>query len=565
MRHPILTRALVVVLAWSLPALAEPLPKAQKAPEGSEFIDMPTTPGAAAAPGTAAAPAPEPVDEKVAPGYVPGYRRSISLALSPYAPQGSTALPGSLTPVLGAPAPSQSWRFSFGGYLQTAVRMSMGERDHAYANQQKVTLHGDPVVAGGAWGWFDHTNTVVGPWTQLNFIYGNESVQATAILGAWNTGEAVEAAQSYMPQAQQWFTDAFLTYRPPIYDPLAFEVKIGSYRDSYGAMQEYSNGAYSVPLIADITGIGTTVSALVPFEYDLDLRLQVGLKGELNKPPRYLVQDRYNESARSIEGSTLAAHGHASLGYLDIVVPTLHYVYSWSQDDLGDPVDDPNTPADESRSRRDGSLTVLGADVRVKGGRFGYFYFGAARSEGKDATSISDLVKVLGTGSGKEFMEHFWGYDSNGSGKVLFVGGQYMVSLGTLLRYPMEFWGEGPDLFVNVFGIYGQASSPVAEFDGQTMAKYGAELTYSCLPWLALSGRFDHVTPNLDDSTTSFAVFSPKLVFRTDWQAREALTVQYAHYFLGSNVRVRGDNQLSTPSGRPDRDLLAIYATLSWW
>ena len=131
--------------------------------------------------------------------------------------------------------------------------------------------------------------------------------------------------------------------------------------------------------------------------------------------------------------------------------------------------------------------------------------------------------------------------------------------------YRTEFWGEGPDLHVSLFGIYGHVNSSVEEFDDKYMLKYGTELTYSPFQYMALSGRFDHVMPDFDNDSRSFGVFSPKVIFRSDWNTREALTLQYATYFLGSDVRVEGDNRLTNnPSGKPDRHMVAIYGSM-WW
>jgi len=151
---------------------------------------------------------------------------------------------------------------------------------------------------------------------------------------------------------------------------------------------------------------------------------------------------------------------------------------------------------------------------------------------------------------------------------MLLLGTQYTVSLGTLLRYPTEFWGEGPDLLVTLFGVYGGTNSDDPTFDGKKMFKYGTEITYSVLPWLAISGRIDHVVPDTRDLQTSFAVFSPKLVFRNDWHGSwrgGTLSLQYAAYALGDRVVVNGDTRLmNNPSGRPDTQMFAIFATLGW-
>jgi hypothetical protein len=56
-------------------------------------------------------------------------------------------------------------------------------------------------------------------------------------------------------------------------------------------------------------------------------------------------------------------------------------------------------------------------------------------------------------------------------------------------------------------------------------------------------------------------------VFRSDWTAREALTVQYSRFFYRPNfhlVTLNSGGQVSNQTDQPDRDLLAVYGTL-WW
>ncbi|HEX9620329.1 MAG TPA: hypothetical protein VF989_09350, partial [Polyangiaceae bacterium] len=191
---------------------ASPAHGQNKERAGAEFIDQ-----------TEAAPEPvvvepkeAPKDEKDKPGYIPGYRRSPSVGLSPHAPQRPPSLPGAFTPAFGAPKFGAGYRFNFTGYLQQPVRISIGERPNATEGQFETTFHSDPVVAGGSYGWFDHTNTVPTPWAQLNFIYGNQTVRATAIIGAWSLAEGDFASGYFTAPAQQVFSDAFLTYTPDV-------------------------------------------------------------------------------------------------------------------------------------------------------------------------------------------------------------------------------------------------------------------------------------------------------------------------------------------------------------
>jgi hypothetical protein len=543
---------------------------------GDEFLDTPVE--ALPKPAVAATD-----DEQAEPGHVPGYNRQPEISLAPTALQFATVLPTGVTPQSTAVSPSShDFKMQFSGYIQGGLRAGIGSRSIASDQQHKMTLHADPVVAGASWGWFDHTNTVPGPWGQLNFKYGNDVVSANAVLGAWGTTEAQNAAAYYLPPVQQWFTDAYLMYTPHL-APVGLTVKAGVYRERYGSMAQYTDGAYSVPAIAVINGVGSTATVELPFEGDLTLRAEAGFKGTLNRAMPGLVPDGSNENARPIEGSTYAAHGHLGFGYKD-VWPTFHIIHAFSQDDRSDDYDDTTTPQYDPTirggTRKDGTLDVYGVDVRYPGGRFGHLVAAVEHVVGKNMTSMSNLVQILYSGSGRDFNERWWSYYSNGTGKISLAALQYTVSLGTLLRYPEEFWGEAPDLTVSVFGIYAHSVSgpevdgprlinftanPATNLGTRDMLKMGVETLYSVAPWLAIGDRIDYVAPALGDSSKSYQILTQKLVIRSDWTARETLVIQYSGWLLGDNVHVNGDNRLMNyTSARPDRHMLAIYGTM-WW
>jgi hypothetical protein len=555
---------LLATLASSRVALADD-------PPGAEFIDMPK---GYVAPETAT---PETaVDESKRPAYVPGYRAVPSLGLSPFAPQNFSALPGGVTPAFGSPVSADGWRFEFSGYLQQPIVAALGKRQNVFVGQKETTIHGDPIVPGGSYGWFDHTQTVPGPWTQVNFHYGNKVVKATAIIGSWTIGQSAYGANYFITPSQLWFNDAFLTYTPDI-GPVKMRTLVGVYPDRYGAMSKWGGGAYGLALMGQLDGMGTTTTFAFPFENEITFGFEGGLKGDFRKSPLGIVQDGSNEYPLEEQGSTFGAHGHFSASYLDSYTLSAHYIHTWSQDDRTDAAVFYDAHTTQPYPM-DGQIDLSGVDVRADLDRFGYLYLGLAHLAGKNATSVTNLLKFLNNGGGKELNNSFWGFASNGNGAMTILAGQYTLSLGTLLRYPREFWGDGPDIQVSLFGMYGNVDSdadtnPTQQYStpqstalwDANMFKLGQETTYSLLPWLAASFRADFVMPDTRNSGRAFAVFSPKLVFRTDWQTREALTLQYAGYLLGDDVIVQGDSRLSnTTSGNPDRHLLALYGTM-WW
>lgn len=551
---------------------------------GWEFKDTPAA-GATAAATSTSEPS-EPADEREQPGYLPGYRREIGLGLSPFAPGAPASLPGTLQPAFGAPNLGSGIGYEFHGYMQQPLRASFGSRAHAYEGQHSTVIHGDPVLPGANYGWFSHTMTVPTPWAHLGFTVGNRTVKATMQVGSWSPTESDDAAGYFRTPSKVWFNSAFLTYTPNV-APVLLRIVAGAYPERYGAMSRYTQGAYATSVIGTVFGGGSTATVELPFEGDFTAKFEAGFKGDFNRvpngcvgtttnaqgdsvacSPKSMYPNGSNEWARPWYGSTYVPHGHFGINYAGFDV-TGHYIYAFAQDDRSDKYNDSETFANEAAAPHDGHLAIAGADVRWDGKRFGYAYLGVSHVDGYNTNRLSDTVSVINSGGGAVLMERFWGFGSSsgnpGTGKLTIVGGQYSVSLGTLLRYPTDFTGEGPDLTVSVFGLYvkNQSANPqFQKFDAGL--KYGAEGIYSCLPWFAPSLRLDHVMQEMGDSSKSFFVASPRLVFRSDWASRESITLQYSGYVLGKNVTAQGDGRLMIKDAPPDKHFLTVYGTL-WW
>ncbi len=486
-------------------------------------------------------------------------------------------LPGGVAPAFGAPYRPAPGKLQFRGYLQAGIRAGFGERPDPVDGQSGLTLHGDPVVPG-EFGYFESTNTVQNPWTELNFSYAMSDLVATVQIGAWGLSESMESAGYFKAPSQSWINDAYLTYLPAPIGKLSLTARLGVFPDRYGAMAKFSDGQYGASLIASIYGVGETVTAKYKLSQGFSLELEQGFKGDFNRTPFDLVPRQDNDYASPEQGSTFAHHYHLGADFGGVVRPALHYVGSFSRDDLSDRS---IVAVTEDRRIPDGALDIYGADVRVEAGRFGYLYLGGSYSKATSTISLGDLVQVLNTGGGKNFIQRFFGPTSDGTGSITLVGGQYTVSLGTLLRYPEDFWGEGPDLQLSFFGLYGYftsdddstyPNSARKQFDGVHKFKLGFEATYGLLEWLAASGRVDYAQPDTRDIDQSFAVLTGKAIFRTGWQTSEALTLQYSRFFngdlvvpQGSNGEPKGDSRYAnTTSGKYDEHVLALYGTI-WW
>jgi hypothetical protein len=157
------------------------------------------------------------------------------------------------------------------------------------------------------------------------------------------------------------------------------------------------------------------------------------------------------------------------------------------------------------------------------------------------------------------------GPNSAGTGTLTTLAAQYDVSLQSILRYPDVFAGDSSDLVVSLFGMQTRVTSNDAAYNGVTKRKFGGEAGYSLLSWLAASLRVDRVMPDNNDSKQSFSIVSPRLIFRSKWQAHDQVVLQYSRFVYGDNVIVRsGYPAVPDPTIAPDRNVLSLSATM-WW
>src|SRR5262249_43620997 len=133
-----------------------------------------------------------------------------SLGMSPSTPQ-----VGDLIVPTSAPEWSEKQtdelKLQFHGFFRAPMRLSIGRLDNPAPMQSDTQVHSPPQVPNSNYTAWPFTNTVHGPWTELNFSYGNQRASATVIVAAYNLTDA-----GYRDlQAQLGINQAFLTLRSP--------------------------------------------------------------------------------------------------------------------------------------------------------------------------------------------------------------------------------------------------------------------------------------------------------------------------------------------------------------
>jgi hypothetical protein len=469
------------------------------------------------------------------------------LGLAPGVPQ-TNALPGGMQPAYGQKSVDmQDWRFDYHGFFTAPLRIGLNERENPAPDQSKLVLHAPPVVPDDL-ETFSHTGVVPTPYAQLNFSYGNKVVTGNVFILA---KVANVSTGFFDPSAQLGVNDVFLTFNmPDVGKDMHFEVNLGQFTNRYGVMGEYDEGRYGTPLIARTNGAGENIIGRFKLG-DITLLVEQGFQGQSDKAPTGLVPDGWNDFGDPNVGTSFVNHLHLGAGFMGAATVGLHYMNAWSQDDRAT---GPLVP--------DGRIRILGADLRLTLKKFGHLYAAASLVDAKDSRNVGRIVEVLNTRGGPGLMDNYLGND-NGTGKLTIVGGQYDLSLARLLRSD-DFVGDGPDIFLSAFGMLVNSESKDTSKPTKRR-KFGVEGTYSLLPWLAANARYDIVQPDVDFNSYNYAVITPRLIFRTGWQAHDQVALSYSHYFNGALTTVRGGYPPKEDvTIIPDEDVVSLSASM-WW
>ena len=600
--------------AWAQTAATPTPPSSAPAPGTGNATSTPPAPATspkAAAPAAPAAAAPAPVAPAPAPiapiNLTPtaplpsapaksGTGPDTAVGLSPSTPAlgGGTMLSTkeaeTLTPSTSGAA--DEWKFDFHGYLRAPLRASIGPATptilpsiyNSPANDLRppgsyyspvpsipqagavapppivcCQLHGVPRVPGALYTTWNYTNTVTGPWSQLNFIYGNSKVSATVIVDAYNQTDGSYRAL----QDQQGIDQAFVTMNfPDVFGEYGGLVwNVGTFQNRYGTAGKYDGGMYETYLFGRTHQTGETLTAnisnldahgdwaftieqglgakmdITPFFNDPYYKVLTNVPSGSNNGKSYLSQRdaEYLPYAGPVPmGSTFLAHVHVGAKYQKLWTFGAHYLFAWTPDDNWDPINSVQPSVDDLTPRAKGpihgSMAIAGAEARLNGGAYGDGYFGYSHIDARNINALSDIIEVLHSYGGYQFKQNFFGVTFNNhtgvyngpqneTGTVDNLSLQYSFSFGALARAPEDWWGDGPDLVVTAFGLLSIVNSPPppagpqattdpttgkvtpSQWDMSTKKlKFGLDAVYTPLYWLGFGGRFDAVLPDLDDA-----------------------------------------------------------------
>lgn len=460
-------------------------------------------------------------------------------------------MPGGTVPSTAPSTSPGDWRFGFHGFFTMPMVVGFNSREEPDDGESKVVLHAPPVIPGDR-ETFSYTGVTPTPYVQLNFSYGNNIVTAHVNVLA---RQASVSTGFFDPSTQRGINDAYFTVTPDLKsEKVDLKMHFGAFSNRYGLSGEFDQGRYGTPLIFRTNGVGANTIAKLRLSKEFVLALEHGIQSQSNKAPPDLTPDLWNGFSDPNAGSSFVNHIHGGFNLADTLTLGLHYGSAFSRDDRATGTLNP-----------DGKIGLMGADLRLTMGRFGHLYVAGSRVTANNATTVSRIVEILNAPGGAGLVENYLGDQSEGNGSLNIFGAQYDLSIGRLVSYPVPFYGDGPDIVVSLFGVGVNVKSDDERADGVNKLKFGAEASYSLLPWLATSARFDQVMPNSNETRYSYVVVSPRLIFRTDWQATDQLTLQYSRFIHGALTTTRtGAPPRVDPFVKPDEDVVSLSASM-WW
>ncbi len=401
-------------------------------------------------------------------------------------------------------------------------------------------------------------------WAEVFLSYGNDKVKGTVGIQGYDFTDASMLGNQASP-AQFGIGQGWVTITPDLpVDGLGLNWKVGAFWEKFGMAGRYDGGPYDTYMIGRTHQMGEALAATYQTG-DLTFKLEHGFGAHLEMVPagipisgsqmslNYLnyngqVNNFYPPGASP--GFTLLNHVHAGVAYKKKIDFNVHYMMAWSQDDReeGTLGSSPTgfgagslPPPVDSSAQADGHLAVAGAEVRLSGGWLGDLYLAYSHIDAKNVTTVGPAIEVLhssgggGHNGGNGIYENFFNGVGNGTGQIDSVQVYYNGRTNIV----------GVDLKYALFGMYstvnGTDASSINLLTGKATAgtqklKYGVDLLANLFPWFGVGVRGDYVQPDSNDTNESFGVLSPKLVFRSRYVTHEEITLQYSHYWNGSDT-----------------------------
>jgi hypothetical protein len=446
--------------------------------------------------------------------------------------------------VLVRPGKMPPLRFAMHGYFRAPMRFSRVKRDagtmtptEGNYNYRTPMLVDDDYYQSG----FLYLPINERPWNETYLSVGNERMTATVgLMNSQFADSDVYKIENQFGVAQGW-----LTYRFKPVDNLSVRVKGGAFWDRFGYLPKYDTYIF---------GRTHQVGGQLRAEYQAGDFTFWALDGVGTHEGQFNAK----------QGMTMVHYAQAGASYDRTVEVSLYYLNASTKD---------KHPLQELT---DASMTVLGADVRLKT-LMGRGYLAFSSIDANQVLYLSPAIEVMHS-YGRFIMDNYLGNEAKsnrGKGGLQNLGFQYDFSVADLYRglnqtkaSPLP-WGG--DITASVFGVRTKVASDqptdwtdvasirASRRDGVTKWKWGTEVGWRATEWAGVWLRYDHVVPDTDDSAASFRVISPRIALFTHLLSQEMIFLQFSRYWYKQAVQLRGGTE-----PWPDEKVIKLQAQISY-
>ncbi len=491
---------------------------------------------------------------------------------------------------VGDSTSEKDWGFKFKGFFRAPMRLGIDASGSLTPGQ--LQFHAPPVTPDGNYTRWAYTNISPGPWAELLFQYGNQRVMMTTSIASYN----ITSGGWRELQDQLGIDRAFLTMKFPeaLGDFGGVALDVGIFSNRYGAMGKYDAGQYETYLMGRTRMAGATVTMDLDLGDDFKFIFENGFGAKVDQQyQRYTTGTNtptydypswqpYPGQATQ-QGTNMILHDHLGVVIKGIWTIQAHHILSFVKDarwNVGTTGGDP--PANSSKpsyanAPGTGYIDITGVDVKLDGGWMGDGYAGFSILKAKNALTINDSIEVLHSQGGWQLAQNYF---PDGNGTIYSAAVQYTFSLAAVMMRPRPFWGQAADLTIRPFAMLNMVKNTTGGANDVNKLKEGIDIVYSFIPNLAAGLRFDSVNPNMSNSTQTFYVISPKLIFRSEFVTHEAVVLQYSYYQYGSSYTdpTKSSAVMPWPYGtygtlnigstglntQPDKHVVTLYANM-WW
>jgi hypothetical protein len=287
----------------------------------------------------------------------------------------------------------------------------------------------------------------------------------------------------------------------------------------------------------------------------------------------------------AITALDLLTYANVQITYKKYVDVGVHYNTEWTADPN---LTQQTSVGDKSYAAvQQAHLTVLGAEAHLRAPYLGHFWISPSYINARNAWALASAgTEVMHSLGGAGIAANYLAFtnattNSTGSGSMLNLGFLYENTLSGIQGLAP---GSVPhELTLSIFGLLADASLalPAGSMLKQSSIKqfkYGADLTYQALDWLALMLRYDLVNYDLDNPGYIFAAVTTRVAFSSHFLSGERIYLQYSRYVYGDRMVLAGTWPWGEPlvagsnvmqegpyvGAKPDQNVVKLQADLAF-